>query len=151
MKLPDVNLLIYALDDTSPRHQSSRAWLERTLSGAETVAFAWPVLLAVIRLTTHATIFRNPFRPDEILDIVDGWLARPCVVIVHPTERHAAVLRQLLAPLGTAGNLTSDAHLAALAVEHSAELCSSDADFARFPGVRWIDPLRAPEDSAFDQ
>ncbi|WP_131766323.1 type II toxin-antitoxin system VapC family toxin [Candidatus Protofrankia californiensis] len=143
MKLPDVNLLIYALDNTSPRHEPSRAWLEHVLSGTETVAFTWPVLLGVIRLTTRATIFRNPFRPDEILDIVDGWLTRPCAVVVHPTERHAAVLHQLLEPLGTAGNLTSDAHLAALAIEHGAELCSSDADFARFPGVRWVDPLKS--------
>ncbi len=73
--------------------------------------------------------------------MVDGWLAQPCTTIVHPTERHAALLRELLAPLGTAGNLTTDAHLVALSVEHGAELCSSDRDFSRFPMVRWSDPL----------
>lgn len=142
MKLPDANLLIYALDDTSPHHEASRAWLDRTLSGSETVAFAWQVLLAVIRLTTSPRIFTRPFRPDEVFDVVDGWLAQPNSTVVHPTDRHAVVLCGLLAPLGTAGNLTADAHLAALAVEHGAELCSADSDFMRFPGLRWTNPLR---------
>ncbi|WP_372791836.1 TA system VapC family ribonuclease toxin, partial [Paraconexibacter sp.] len=79
----------------------------------------------------------------DALDIVDGWLARPNVVVVHPTDRHAAVVRELLESLGTGGNLVTDAHLAALAIEHGAQLCSSDADFSRFPGLRWHDPLRA--------
>lgn len=142
MKLPDANLLIYALDETSPRHEPARAWLERTLSGTGVVAFAWQVLLAVVRLTTRPAVFTHPLRPEEAFDVVDGWLAQPCATVVHPTARHAAVLRGLLAPLGTAGNLTTDAHLAALAVEHGAELCSCDADFSRFPGLRWTDPLR---------
>ena len=77
----------------------------------------------------------------ESFDVVDGWLEQPCVTVVHPTARHAAVLRGLLTPLGAAGNLTSDAHLAALSIEHGAELCSTDVDFSRFSGVRWIDPL----------
>jgi toxin-antitoxin system PIN domain toxin len=142
MILPDANLLIYALDDTSPRHEASRTWLDRTLSGTQTVAFAWQVLLAVVRLTTNSRIFTRPFQPDEIFDVVDGWLAQPNTTVVHPTDRHAAVLRGLLTPLGTAGNLTADAHLAALAMEHGAELHSCDSDFARFPGIRWADPLR---------
>ncbi len=142
MKLLDANLLIYALDDTSPRHQRARDWLDKTLSGSETVGFAWQVLLAVVRLTTRPAIFANPYRPEEAFDVIDGWLARPSTTIAHPTGRHAAILRGLLAPLGTAGNLTNDAHLAALAVEYGAELCSCDADFSRFPGLRWVDPLR---------
>ncbi|CAN5324381.1 hypothetical protein BH20ACT8_BH20ACT8_10200 [soil metagenome] len=79
---------------------------------------------------------------DEALDIVAGWLDQPAVTVVHPTQRHAAVLRELLTPLGTGGNLTSDAHLAALAIAHGAELCSTDADFSRFPGLIWVHPLR---------
>jgi uncharacterized protein len=142
VKLLDANLLLYALDDRSPRHEAAREWVERTLSGTETVAFAWSVLLAVLRLTTRAAIFERPLRADEAFDLVEGWLAQPGTTIVHPTDRHAAVLRELIAPLGTAGNLVSDAHLAALAIEHGAELCSSDADFSRFSGVRWTDPLR---------
>jgi predicted nucleic acid-binding protein len=87
-------------------------------------------------------VFEQPLRAEEALDLVDGWLERPCVTVVEPTERHSAVLRELLGGVGTAGNLTSDAHLAALAIEHGALLCSCDADFSRFPGLRWVDPLR---------
>lgn len=141
MKLPDVNLLLYALDERSPRHDDARRWLEEALSDAETVAFAWVVLLAFVRLSTHPAVFEHPLQADEALDIVDGWLEQPCVTVIAPTDRHAAVLRELLAPFGTAGNLTTDAHLAALAIEHGAVLCSSDSDFSRFSGLRWQDPL----------
>lgn len=142
MRLLDVNLLLYALDETSPRHDRARPWLEQTLSGRETVALPWTVLLAFVRLSTRAVVFTNPLTADEALDLVDAWLALPSVTVVHPGRRHAAVLRELLADVGAAGNLVTDAHLAALAVEHGAELCSCDADFSRFPGVRWVDPLR---------
>jgi predicted nucleic acid-binding protein len=109
--LPDVNLLVYAADETARNHERALEWVETTLSGTETVAFA--------------------------------WLGQPAVTVVHPTDRHAAALRDLLVPLGTAGNLTSDAHLAALAIEHGATLYSADVDFSRFPGLRWVDPLSA--------
>lgn len=142
MRLADVNLLLYALDETSPRHDRARPWLEQTLSGPETVGLPWTVLLAFLRLSTHSAVFAAPLTADESLDIVDAWLALPSVVVVQPGRRHAAVLRELLVAVGTAGNLVPDAHLAALAIEHGAELCSCDADFSRFPGVRWIDPLR---------
>jgi uncharacterized protein len=111
------------------------------LSGAETVAMTWTVLLAFIRLSTRAAVVERPLGVDAAIGLVESWLAQPCVTVVNPTERHAALLRQLLLPLGTAGNLTSDAHLAALAIEHGALLCSCDSDFSRFPGLRWIDPL----------
>lgn len=143
MKLPDVNLFLYAYDSRSPRHEAARDWLERTLSGAETVALSWTVLLAFIRLSTRPAIVEQPLSASEAIELVQDWLDQPCVTVVHPTERHAAVLRELLDPLGTAGNLTTDAHLAALAIEHGAELCSSDTDFARFTGLRWKDPLQA--------
>jgi toxin-antitoxin system PIN domain toxin len=142
MKLPDANVLIYAVDERSPRHDVAREWVERMLSGAETVALAWSALLAVVRISTRPAIFEQPLTADQALDLVDGWLAQPCTVVVHPTDRHAAVLRELLAPLGSAGNLVTDAHLAALAIEHGAELCSCDTDFSRFSGLRWSDPLR---------
>jgi toxin-antitoxin system PIN domain toxin len=143
VKLPDVNVLLYAVDEGSARHQPARAWVEERLSGTETFALAWVVLLAFIRLTTSSRVFRSPLTTSEALDLVDGWLAQPCAIVVHPTSRHAAVLRELLEPLGTAGNLTTDAHLAALAIEHGAELCSTDGDFSRFAGLRWADPLEA--------
>lgn len=142
MKLPDANVLIYALDSTSPRHEPARFWLEEALSGGETVAFAWSVILAVPRLTTHPAVFAAPLSSGEAMDVVDGWLSRPVATVVHPTARHPALLRELLESVGTAGNLVPDAHLAALSIEHGAELCSSDADFSRFAGVRWTDPLR---------
>jgi uncharacterized protein len=143
VKLPDVNILLYAVDEGSARHQPARAWVEERLSGTETFALAWVVLLAFIRLTTSSRVFRSPLTTSEALDLVDGWLAQPCATVVHPTSRHASVLRELLEPLGTAGNLTTDAHLAALALEHGAELCSIDGDFSRFAGLRWANPLEA--------
>jgi toxin-antitoxin system PIN domain toxin len=142
VKIADANLLIYALDQTSARHEGARVWLDITLSASEDVGFAWIVLLAVLRLTTKAAVFTNPYRAEEALDVIDGWLAQPCASIIQPTSRHPAILRGLLTPLGTAGNLTSDAHLAALAIEHGAVLYSCDADFSRFPGLTWQDPLR---------
>lgn len=141
MTLTDVNLLLYAFDASAPRHRAARLWLEGRLSGTETFAFAWVVLLAFLRLSTNPRIFEAPLEPAEAFDVIEGWLTQPCATVVHPTERHQAVLRELLEPLGTAGNLTTDAHLAALAIEHGAELCSSDADFSRFPGVRSRNPL----------
>ena len=142
MKLLDVNLFLYAIDETSPRYESAHAWVQDTLSGQETVALTWTTLVGFVRLSTRANLFEQPLEVEEALDLVDEWLAQPCTTVVHPTDRHSAVLRELLAPLGTAGNLTTDAHLAALAIEHGALLCSCDADFSRFPGLRWVDPLR---------
>jgi uncharacterized protein len=142
VKLPDINLLLYAYDSDSPRQTAAREWLEEVLSGTETVAFAWAVMVGFVRIATNPAIFARPWEAADVLDLVDDWLAQPVVTTVHPTDRHAAVLRDLLAPLGTAGNLTSDAHLAALAIEHGATLYSSDNDFSRFKGLRWVDPLK---------
>jgi uncharacterized protein len=141
VKLPDVNLLLYAYDSDSPRHAAAREWLEETLSDTETVALAWAAMVGFVRIATNPSTFVRPWDVDDALDLVDEWLAQPPVTVVHPTDRHAAVLRDLLTPLGAAGNLTSDAHLAALAIEHGATLCSCDNDFSRFPGLRWVDPL----------
>lgn len=141
MKLPDVNIFLYAADEFSPRHHAALAWVNETLSGAETVALAWATMVGFVRISTNPAAFSGALEPSTALDLVDRWLAQPSVTVVNPTTRHAAVLRDLLAPLGTAGNLTSDAHLAALAIEHGATLCSCDNDFSRFPGLRWEDPL----------
>ena len=137
MKLPDANVVLYAVDETSPLHRPARDWLETRLSGSETVGFAWAVLLAFVRLSTHPRVFSSPLDADSALDRVDSWLAQPCATVVHPGDRHSALLRELLASAGTAGNLTSDAHLAALAIEHGAELVSFDRDFQRFERLRW--------------
>ena len=142
MKLPDANLLLYAVNSDSSRHAAARDWLNRTLSGTETVGLAWLVLLAFVRLSTRAVVVREPLGVEQALDLVDIWICRPNTTVVNPTARHGDVLRELLEPLGTAGNLTNDAHLAALAVEHGAEVCSCDVDFTRFTGMAWVDPLR---------
>ncbi len=141
MKVLDANLLLYAVDEQSPRHSRARAWLEATLSGADTVGLTWGVLLAFVRVSTRASVFARPLDVSEALDLVDSWLDQPCTTVLAPTERHSSVLRTLLQPLGAAGNLSSDAHLAAIAIEHGAEVNSCDTDFARFAGLRWTDPL----------
>jgi uncharacterized protein len=140
MKLLDANVLLYALDDTSSRHAGAKAWVDAALSGREEVGFAWIVLLAVVRLTTKAAVFARPLRAAEAFDIIDDWLAQPCATILHPTIRHAALLRGFLSATGTAGNLTTDAHLAALSVEYGATVATYDADFSRFPGVLTVNP-----------
>lgn len=143
MKLVDANLLLYAVDEGSAHHRLAKPWLERQLSGSETFAFSWTVLLAFVRLATNPRVFADPLDVEEALDFVDSWLEQPSVTVVHPTDRHSRLLRELLEPLGAAGNLATDAHLAALSIEHGAELCSGDGDFARFPRVRWTNPLAA--------
>jgi toxin-antitoxin system PIN domain toxin len=141
VKLVDANLLLYAVDEASPHHGFAKPWLERQLSGTETFGLAWAVLLAFIRLATNPRVFEAPLTLDDALDLVEGWLEQPPATVVEPTDRHSTLLRELLAPLGTAANLVSDAHLAALSVEHGAQLCSADSDFARFQRVRWVNPL----------
>lgn len=141
MILLDANLLIYAVNQDAPLHRRAKPWLEAAMSGQETVGFSWIVVLAFLRLTTRTGLFRRPLKVESALDIVASWLDQTSATIVHPGPRHLPILRELLRPLGTGGNLTSDAHLAALAIEHGAELCSSDADFARFGGLQWRNPL----------
>jgi len=141
VKLPDVNLLIYAVDKSSRHHARAKPWLEQTLSGTEEVGFAWMVLLGFVRISTNPVAFGNALAPARAFEFIDSWLKAAGATIVHPGEQHAGHMRELLMPLGTAGNLTNDAHLAALAIEHGAELCSSDNDFSRFEGLRWTDPL----------
>ena len=141
MRLVDANLLLHATDQRSARHDAARRWLERQLSGDETFAFAWVVLLAFLRLSTSSRVFEHPLTPALAFEIVERWLAQPCSVILHPGDRHVSLVRELLTPLGTAANLVNDAHLAALAIEHNAELNSCDSDFSRFSGLRWSNPL----------
>lgn len=141
MKLIDANLLLYAVNKDAPLHGPARDWLNARLSGTETIALTWTVLLAFLRLSTRAIIFSTPLTADQAFEVIEAWLSQPCVIVIHPTERHPSVLRELILRAGTAGNLTTDAHLAAIAIEHGAELCSCDGDFARFSGLRWSNPL----------
>ena len=142
MIVPDVNLLIHAYNAESPVHGAARAWWEALLSRpAPVVGLAWVVVLGYIRLTTHPRIMSAPLSPASACADVEAWLAQPQVTLIHPGERHASTLFHLLRGLGTAGNLTTDAHLAALAMEYQATLHTTDADFARFAGLRWENPL----------
>lgn len=140
MKLVDANVLIYAVNTSDPKHEQSRSWLDDALNGQEVVAFTWVVLLAFLRLTTRIGLLPNPLPVADALATMQAWLDQPPSVLVGPTERHLGVLRGLLLEHGTGGNLTSDAHLAALAVEHGATIVTHDADFDRFTGVRWSRP-----------
>lgn len=147
MIAPDVNLLVYAVDEDSPFHTSARAWLENALSGAESIGFAWMVLLAFVRVTTRPQAVPIPLPIEQALGVVALLLAQPNVMVIEPGPRHFELLRDLLIDVGTAGNLTSDAHLAAIAIEHGAEVCSTDTDFGRFAGLRWRNPLAPPMNS----
>ena len=141
MKVVDLNLLLYAVNRDSPRHEDAKAWLDTTLSGDETVALPWVVLLGFLRIATNRHVLPRAITIDQAVSVVDSWLAQPAVVALSPGDEHWSILNALLTEAGSAGNLTTDAHLAALAIEHGAELCSTDADFARFPRLRWVNPL----------
>ncbi len=141
MILVDANLLIYAANKDAPMNRKAKVWLESTMSGPDTVGFSWTVLLAFLRLTTRPGLFVRPLALGTAFDLIGSWLEQPSAVIVDPGPQHLRIVRELLEPMGAGGNLTSDAHLAALAIEHGAELCSSDTDFARFHGLKWSNPL----------
>ena len=137
MRLADTNLLVYAADKDSPHHMVSHRWLEDSLSNAPGLGLAWLSVIGFIRLTTHPELSVTPRTADEALSYVDDWLIHANCHILHPTVRHADILARLLLSVGTAGNLTNDAHLAALAIEHNAEIGTFDRDFKRFSGLKF--------------
>lgn len=142
MKLVDANLLIYAYDSSSPRHKAARSWAEVALSGPEPVRLSWSTIQAFLRITTNHRVMRSPFAMAEAVEIVEEWLAQPAVDIVEPGSRYWTIMKRLLVEAQVRGPLVSDAHLAALAIEHGAMLQSTDRDFSRFPGLRFENPLR---------
>lgn len=137
MRIVDANVLLYAVNSSVPQHAVAEEWLDTSLSGTETVGFDWVVLLAFIRISTRPGILPSPLGVSAALGVVEHWLSASPAQVVAPGPRHAEVLKSLLAPVGTGGNRTSDAHLAALAVEHGAELWTFDRDFAGYPGLNW--------------
>jgi len=139
--LIDTNLWLYASLRESPQHDAAKIWLEATFNGDEPIALAWNVVLAVLRISTQSRLMLQPLRPAQALELVEGWLQHPLVELVQPGPAHWEVLRLLIEQAGTAGNLSNDAHLAALAIEHNCTLCSADNDFRRFPGLQLINPL----------
>lgn len=142
MILVDANILLYAEDRLSPRHQPAREWWDAQLSGSATVCLSWSVINAYIRIGTNPRVFDRPLSLAGATARVQSWIEQPCVRLIVPTERHWAVFRELLKAGQAVANLVSDAHLAALAIEHGCELMSTDADFARFPGVKWRNPIK---------
>ena len=141
MKLVDTNLLVYGVNTASPLHARARSWFQTAVSGDEAIGLPWVSLLGFLRITTSPRALSRPLSAEQAIGIVDGWLALPNVVAISAGDSHWATFRALIEEAGTAGNLTTDAHLAALAVENDCELCSTDSDFARFKGVRWVNPI----------
>ena len=141
MILVDANILLYAEDQLSPRHAAARSWWDAQLSNGSPVCLSWTVLGAFIRIGTNPRVFVHPLPLDQAISRVQSWLDQPCTRIVHPTERHWTIFRKMLLEGQAVANLVTDAHLAALAVEHGCELISTDSDFSRFHGIRWRNPL----------
>jgi len=139
--LIDANLLIYAYNSGSREHEGARPWLEGVLSQPEPVGLAWMTLLAFMRITTTSRLMAQPFSLEEVVSIVDEWLALPQVVVLDAGPRHWEILRGLLLAGQASGALVMDAELAALAIEHGANLCTTDRDFARFAGLKVENPL----------
>jgi uncharacterized protein len=139
--LVDANILLYAEDSLSMHHESVRVWWDAQLSGSDPVGLCWPVLTAFIRIATNARLHQRPLTLQEAIARVQSWLDQPCVRTVTPTENHWRILQEMLVKGNAVANLVSDAHLAALAVEHNCELYSTDADFARFSGLNWVNPI----------
>ncbi len=143
MKLVDLNILLYAVNRDSPRHEVSRSWWETALAGTEPVGLPWVVILGFLRLATSTRVFDKPFTVSQAIERIDVWLNHPNTRLVHEDEEHWRILKELIEEAGTAGNLTTDAHLAALAISHAATLVSCDADFGRFRHLRWKNPADA--------
>jgi uncharacterized protein len=141
MIVVDANLLLYAYGESSLHHQQARVWLEDVLSGAETVGLPWQSLAAFIRIATDPRIPGYRRSAQEALGVVSEWLEQPAVRLLVPGERTLAVFRQMVVEGQASGPLVSDAEVAALTIEYGGVLHTTDRDFARFPGLRWVNPL----------
>ena len=141
MIVPDLNLLLYAYDSDSPFHAQAVAWWQDCLSGSEPVGLPPVVVFGFLRVATNARVFMHPMTPAESSTHVRSWLAQPVARILAPPDDHLEQVLQSLEKLGTAGNLVTDAQIAALAIWHEATLHTNDTDFMRFTGLRWINPL----------
>jgi hypothetical protein len=138
--IPDVNILVYAYNADAKHHKAARKWWELALTEPELVGLPWVTILGFIRISTQRRIIERPMFPQDAIERVRSWLAVPTVQIISPGEEHGEILFRLINDVGTAGDLTTDAHLAALAIEHRGQIASTDADFARFRGLRWFNP-----------
>lgn len=141
MILPDLNLLVYAYNSDAPDHTGARSWWEAVLTEPRPVVLPWAVSLGFLRLMTSRSVLVEPLSASEAIEFIRSWLARPQVRILQPGPGHLDLVDELAKAAGKAGSLTTDIHLAALAIEHGAELHTNDGDFKRFPGLRWTNPL----------
>ena len=141
MICPDVNLLLYATFHTFPQHQKAKAWWDAVLSGSVPVSLGHVVVLGFIRISTSGRVFSSPITMEQAIQAVDGWLAQPNVQLLAPAETHWENLKSMLAASNVGGNLTTDAHIAALAIDYGLIIYSNDADFARFPNVKCVNPV----------
>lgn len=142
MILVDANLLVYAHVRSLPQHEQARKWLDSKLNGSASVGLCWPALLSFVRLVSNPRIFERPEPVADAWKQIEEWLECEPAWIPQPTEHHREVLGPLLQLPAMRANLVPDAHLAAIAIEHGLILCSTDGDFARFPGLKWLDPLQ---------
>lgn len=142
MILPDVNVLVHAHNSDSVVHEAARRWWDGCLAGPEGVGLAWATMLGFVRITTNRRVVARPLPVSDVMARLQAWLALPHVHVAEPSESHFVRLRAELERLGAAGTLTTDAHLAVLAMERGYVLFSTDADFARFPGLRWVNPCK---------
>src|SRR6516225_2755810 len=142
MNLPDVNVLVHAHNADSALHDRARLWWDACLAGTEGIGLAWAAMLGFVRITTNRRVVARPLPVKRVMEQLQAWLALPHVHIAQPSTAHFARLRAELERLGTAGNLTTDAHLAVLAMERGYVLYSTDADFSRFSGLRWVNPCK---------
>ena len=142
MILVDAHILLYAEDATSLHHGPAREWWDAQLSGSSPVCLSWTVINAFIRVGTSPRVFDRPLSLHQALASVQSWMDQPCTRWVNPTADHWAVFQKMMLRGQASANLVTDAHLAALAVEYGCELMSTDADFSRFPGLRWRNPLK---------
>jgi uncharacterized protein len=140
--VPDVNLLLYAVVSGFPQHERAHDWWERTVNSSVRVGLTQPAIFGFLRIVTNGRVLRAPLAVDEAIGYVQDWLEQPNVELLVPGLNHLSVAFDLLAEIGTAGNLTTDVQVAAYAVEHGGEVHSNDTDFARFPGLTWVNPLR---------
>jgi hypothetical protein len=140
--LVDANILLYAEDALSSFHQQARKWWDDQLSRSEPVCLCWTVLSAFIRIGTNQRVFEQPLSLEQALARIQSWIDQPCTRVIRPTEQHWTTFRQLLNDAQAVANLVTDAHIAALAIEHGCTLASTDADFLRFPRLKWINPLK---------
>jgi toxin-antitoxin system PIN domain toxin len=139
--IPDINLLLYAYDSNSPFHAKASNWWKSCLSGTETIGLLHVVVFGFVRIATNSRAFLNPMTSAEAASHVHSWLEQPAVKVLDPDPEDLQQVLKLLVGLGTAGNLVSDAQMAALAMDHDAVLHTADADFVRFQGLRWFNPI----------